>query len=248
MSDQPQPLTDEELAHVRRRLTDPLAQPSAWEARLLAEVDRIRAEVAGYRSAICFETTCTNCAGMLDQLAQDEAEADRLRAENTAQAERIAELTAVLERPNAEPDEEFDAVREAALKWKGGRGVKALKDLIDAFDWLRSELAYAERIKSYVRKQHTDLEGAFDLVIKQCGKLRAERDSLAASLDQFNSFPTEPGPGEWSTGYRMGYADAGKDVRALARALGVGDAEAPAYVAEEVHCAACADRGRGNEG
>jgi hypothetical protein len=50
-------------------------------------------------------------------------------------------------------------------------------------------------------------------------RLRAENTSLAASLDQFRSFPTEPGPGTWSTSYRMGYADAGRDVRALVRAL-----------------------------
>jgi hypothetical protein len=101
------------------------------------------------------------------------AEVDRLRAENTAMA-------AALERPLASPDEEFDAVREHALKV----GDKRVTELLQAFDWLRTELAYSERIKDYVRKQHTDLEGAFDLVIKQCGKLRAERDSLAAALDQ----------------------------------------------------------------
>jgi hypothetical protein len=55
--------------------------------------------------------------------------------------------------------------------------------------------------------------------LAEVDRLRAENASLAASLDQFRSFPTEPGPGEWSTSYRMGYADAGRDVRALVRAL-----------------------------
>ncbi|MFG3340558.1 hypothetical protein [Glycomyces sp. NPDC048151] len=47
-----------------------------------------------------------------------------------------------------------------------------------------------------------------------------ERDTLAAALDQFRSFPDNPGPGTWSTSYRMGYGDAGRDVRAIAAALG----------------------------
>ena len=58
-------------------------------------------------------------------------------------------------------------------------------------------------------------------------RLRAENTALRASLDQFNSFPDNPGPGNWSTSYHMGYADAGRDVRALARALGVGDSSDP---------------------
>lgn len=53
---------------------------------LLAEVDRLRSEVSGYRSAICFETTCTGCAGMLDQLAQADSTIDQLRAALTTLA------------------------------------------------------------------------------------------------------------------------------------------------------------------
>lgn len=165
-----QPLTEEDLAHVRRRLADPLAQPSAWEARLLAEVDRLRATTCSRRDLEVAEEI-TRAAELARHKA--EVELSRLRAENTAMA-------AALERPPASPDEEFDAVREHALKV----GDKRVTELLQAFDWLRTELAYSERIKDYVRKQHTDLEGAFDLVIKQCGKLRAERDSLAAALDQ----------------------------------------------------------------
>lgn len=44
-----------------------------------AEVLRLQAEVASYRSAICFETTCTGCAGLLDQLVQLQAERDQYR-------------------------------------------------------------------------------------------------------------------------------------------------------------------------
>jgi hypothetical protein len=98
------------------------------------------------------------------------AEVDRLRAE----------LAAIGERGPVRPDEEFDAVREHALKV----GNKQVLDLIAAFDWLRSELAYVERILDYTRGKHTDLEGAFDLVIKQCGKLRTERDGVAGLLDR----------------------------------------------------------------
>jgi hypothetical protein len=90
-------------------------------------------------------------------------------------------MAALVEQGPADLDEEFDAVREAALKWVGG---KEVKDLLDAFDWLRSEMTYALRLLDYKRKQHTDLEGAFDLVIKQCGKLRAERDGVAGLLDK----------------------------------------------------------------
>jgi hypothetical protein len=97
-------------------------------------------------------------------------EVDRLRAE----------LAAIGERGPVRPDEEFDAVREHALKV----GNKQVLDLIAAFDWLRSELAYVERILDYTRGKHTDLEGAFDLVIKQCGKLRTERDGVAGLLDR----------------------------------------------------------------
>ena len=46
---------------------------------ILAEFQKLRAEVAGYRSAICFETTCTGCAGLLDQMVQLEAERNQFR-------------------------------------------------------------------------------------------------------------------------------------------------------------------------
>lgn len=41
-----EPMSDADLKHVRRRLKDPLAQPSVWERRLLDEVDRLRAALA----------------------------------------------------------------------------------------------------------------------------------------------------------------------------------------------------------
>lgn len=52
-------------------------------------------------------------------------------------------------------------------------------------------------------------------------RLRAENTAMAATLDQFRSFPDNPGPGNWSTSYRMGYAEAARDVRAIAAALGL---------------------------
>lgn len=60
-----------------------------------------------------------------------------------------------------------------------------------------------------------------DEVVAENARLRAENTALRASLDQFNSFPDNPGPGNWSPSYRMGYADAGRDVRAIVRALGL---------------------------
>lgn len=50
-------------------------------------------------------------------------------------------------------------------------------------------------------------------------RLRAENTAQAAKLDQFRSFPDNPGHGNWSASYRMGYAEAGRDVRAIVRAL-----------------------------
>lgn len=55
----------------------------------------------------------------------------------------------------------------------------------------------------------------------EAARLRAENTALAAAVDQFRSFPDNPGPGNWSTSYRMGYADAGRDVRAITHALGL---------------------------
>jgi hypothetical protein len=97
------PLSDEELAEALDCVEQALTAP--WEPsfvfgttgsealqRVRAEVDRLRAEVAGYRSAICFETTCTSCARTLDSMAGAEAELDRLRAENTALAGKLAKV------------------------------------------------------------------------------------------------------------------------------------------------------------
>ena len=75
---------------------------------------------------------------------------------------------------------------------------------------LRAELAESEtRRKELFRRlgEHMD-----DL-----GDAHTENTAL---VDQFRSFPTDPGPGDWSTSYRMGYAHAGRDVRAIAAALG----------------------------
>ena len=61
-------------------------------SRILLElVERVRElqdEAQSYRSAICFETTCTNCVRMLDQLASLEAKCERVRAVADAYAEQ----------------------------------------------------------------------------------------------------------------------------------------------------------------
>jgi hypothetical protein len=73
-----------------------------------------------------------------------------------------------------------------------------------------------EDIRDWHNKTRDRRVGA---LLAEVDRLRAENTALRASLDQFRSFPTEPGPGKWSTSYRMGYADSGRDVRAIARAL-----------------------------
>lgn len=128
----------------------------------LAGIER-RADIADSIDYVCDDATMADLRKLL-------AEVKRLQGPPSAKGERVA----------AGPDEEFDAVREHALKV----GDKRVKDLLDAFDWLRSELAYNERILDYTRQKHTDLEDAFNLVIAQCGKLRAERDGVAGLLDK----------------------------------------------------------------
>lgn len=66
--------------------------------RLLDEVQRLRAEASGYRSAICFETTCTNCAGMVDRMAGAEADLERSRSECAALTAKAEAAAAVGER------------------------------------------------------------------------------------------------------------------------------------------------------
>lgn len=75
-------MTPEEAAQFQKDLEEEYDAPNwvlegAREAA--AEVLRLRAEVAGYRAAICFETTCVGCARMLDQLARLEADRDQYR-------------------------------------------------------------------------------------------------------------------------------------------------------------------------
>lgn len=83
------------------------------------------------------------------------------------------------------------------------------------------------RLLAEVDRLRAELETVSDEAGNQCREaaartVRAEKEAarLAAALDQFRSFPTDPGPLKWSSDYRMGYADAGRDVRAIAAALG----------------------------
>lgn len=48
---------------------------------LLAEIIALRTRIAGYESALNFQTTCTGCADYLDQLLDRDAEIQRLRAQ-----------------------------------------------------------------------------------------------------------------------------------------------------------------------
>ena len=83
-------MKEEDLARIQEKSDRVLAEDDQLDPEepyylamevpaLLAEVRQLRTEVAGYRSAICFETTCTGCAGLLDQLAQLEADRDLYR-------------------------------------------------------------------------------------------------------------------------------------------------------------------------
>ena len=75
-SDTPPPLTDEELAHARRRQSDPLAQTSLIEARLLAEVDRLRAALATVS-----DESGVQCREAAARTVRAEKERDGARAE-----------------------------------------------------------------------------------------------------------------------------------------------------------------------
>lgn len=59
-------------------------------AELHAENERLRAEVAGYRLGTVWDTTCLNCASLLDQNYQDYVRAQRAEeAARTAYQEGI---------------------------------------------------------------------------------------------------------------------------------------------------------------
>ena len=83
-----------------------------------------------------------------------------------------------------------------------------------------SERDPGARIVSLLRWVNT-YRAVADGAHAEADRLRDENTALAAAVDQFNSFPTKPGPGHWSRSYLMGYADAARDVRAIAAALGL---------------------------
>jgi len=116
-SDTPPRLTDEELAHARRRQSDPLAQTSLIEARLLAEVDRLRAALA----------TVSDEAGV--QCREAAARTNEARRERNALAAKLAAVEKVIEpsdwKPLSERHPEYftpDTPEEVARKkgWKQG--------------------------------------------------------------------------------------------------------------------------------
>jgi hypothetical protein len=89
----------DEVAVLRESLyaADEGRRKFAGEDMLRAEVVRLEAEVAEYRSAINWGTTCLNCASLLEQNYRDyvraeqaEAEAEELRQEITDMDRRAA--------------------------------------------------------------------------------------------------------------------------------------------------------------
>lgn len=54
------------------------------EKAMLDEIERLLALVADYENSICWETTCTNCAKLLDANYDQYCEIKRLRAERDA--------------------------------------------------------------------------------------------------------------------------------------------------------------------
>lgn len=129
-SDMPPPLTDEELVHARRRQSDPLAQTSLIEARLLAEVDRLRAALATVSDEAgvqCREAAArtvraekerdearTELADWMHATAEARRERDALAAKLAAVHELVEEAVARME-----PVSWVDALR-AALGETGG--------------------------------------------------------------------------------------------------------------------------------
>jgi len=99
-----------------------------------------------------------------------------------------------------------------------GNWVHDIHRLLDEVDRLRARLAsfdFEDCVS--IGSQQVRIDALED----ELSRLRAENTALAAAVDQFNSFPTKPGPGHWSRSYLMGYADAARDVRAIAAALGL---------------------------
>lgn len=99
-----------------------------------------------------------------------------------------------------------------------GNWVHDIHRLLDEVDRLRARLAsfdFEDCVS--IGSQQVRIDALED----DLSRLRAENTALAAAVDQFNSFPAEPGPGHWSRSYLMGYADAARDVQAIAAALGL---------------------------
>jgi hypothetical protein len=65
-------------------------QANGWEwpdAAERAEIERLRVLVANYENAITWDTTCTNCARLMDGNYDQYCEIERLRAAGDALAE-----------------------------------------------------------------------------------------------------------------------------------------------------------------
>jgi hypothetical protein len=69
-----------------------------------AEIKRLQALVDDYENSICWDTTCTNCAKLLDDNYDQYCEIERLRAERDDHKARLA-VEAV-----TAPDADYDAM------------------------------------------------------------------------------------------------------------------------------------------
>ncbi|WP_436759401.1 hypothetical protein [Streptosporangium sp. V21-05] len=119
------PLTAERLAEFRDLQVDSTAgdapyNPDVWtldaaRRELVAEVDRLRAQVADYENRITWHTTCGDCAGHLDR----EYAADRRAAQA---AEQLAAVWALVE------------------EWRGaGISSAAMRDLVTGLLAIRDQ-------------------------------------------------------------------------------------------------------------
>jgi hypothetical protein len=76
-----------------------------------AEIERLTEVVANYENAITWDTTCTNCARLMDGNYDQYCEVERLRAAGDALAEWLLRIV---------PDEDRD-LNDALTEWEARR-------------------------------------------------------------------------------------------------------------------------------
>jgi len=122
-------VADDILERLRNRYPDVVHSHLLADAELIGaavvEIERLRALVDDYENSISWETTCTNCAKLLNDNYDQYCEIERLRAERDA--ERLT-ARAVIERLRA-ASAERDAERLTT------RVVIVRKGLHDLYPW-----------------------------------------------------------------------------------------------------------------